>query len=601
MWSFGPNNEGGAKPTLAATSPLPNSNSNKPGGITEFFSKSFFGNQGPQLGKNGGKQSNSTKNRNNNTTASTTASTTSSTAFNIASSTRPPPKMYSTTTTQNNNSANNASGQLYNRNFRPDSRLNDEQFKTPTKNNNTRYVEAQDCTPAVDLATPKTKKSSKYYNNTATTTPVKKDNKKKEEQSPQKTKMIPIPNMPTKRYDIIDWVGGGGEGNVFRAYDRVSSQEVAVKVYGTREHPEVPGKSFKKETGVLREIKGRICPAFYDSGVTEDGCDFAVMEFLGRSLRQGVTKPCNKASVHRFAIQAINLLEQLHKQQYMHHDVKPQNIVFSRDQGKSPQFGSNKTRSTRGGEIQPLEQNKESENVLDQKVILVDFGMSFPIDDDEGVARKVQRAKARFCGSMDYSSRVSRMRVTPSRRDDMESLGYVLLWCLLGNKAYKQWRATWLEPLWEMMAQNFYDGDTDIYGIFDIPSRMVQQEHLQDPRRGPINRGKGYSGIFINRHSMGRKAAPPPTVDPEITKQNVFDFVAGPSRDDDLVEGNFPKIDREKTGTKVLFFILYCQSLKWNDRPDYDKLRSFFDPRTQEVSGEDTVPEFMKEVLVFAL
>jgi len=223
--------------------------------------------------------------------------------------------------------------------------------------------------------------------------------------------------MPTKRYEIIDWVGGGGEGNVFRATDRVSQQEVAIKVYGVRENPDVAGKSFKKEAGVLEKMKPRICPKLYDCGMTEDGCDYAVMEFLGKSLRQGIVKPQSRDSVERFAIQAINLLEQLHKAGTMHHDVKPQNIVFAKDQP-----GSNNNSSKRGNlctrnndNSSQLEQNIEHH--LDMKCLLVDFGMSFPIDDNQKLDQ--DRAKARFCGSMDYSSRVSRMRVVPSRRDDM--------------------------------------------------------------------------------------------------------------------------------------------------------------------------------------
>ena len=124
----------------------------------------------------------------------------------------------------------------------------------------------------------------------------------------------------------------------------------------------------------------------------------------------------------------IETLEQLHKVKVLHHDVKPQNVVF-RD--------VKRTLDT------DLVTNSDS-------LALIDLGMSYFVAENLKPKRH-----CRFCGSMDYSSRASRYRCQPSRRDDLESLSYLLLWLVMGNRSYKAWRAAVLEPYWEMLSVLF--------------------------------------------------------------------------------------------------------------------------------------------------
>lgn len=48
------------------------------------------------------------------------------------------------------------------------------------------------------------------------------------------------------------------------------------------------------------------------------------------------------------------------------------------------------------------------------------------------------------------------------------------------------------------------------------------------------------------------------------------------SRPDDIIEGNFPKLNREKVPEKILYYLLYCQSLGFAEVPNYSGLKKLF-------------------------
>ena len=57
---------------------------------------------------------------------------------------------------------------------------------------------------------------------------------------------------------------------------------------------------------------------------------------------------------------------------------------------------------------------------------------------------------------------------------------------------------------------------------------------------------------------------------------NYRDQLFSLSRPDDVIEGNLPKLNRDKVPEKLLYFILYCQSLGFSETPNYSGLRKMF-------------------------
>ncbi|MCX4244350.1 serine/threonine-protein kinase [Paraliomyxa miuraensis] len=141
---------------------------------------------------------------------------------------------------------------------------------------------------------------------------------------------------PLERYQIMDPLGRGGSGHTFRAVDRATSQQVAIKVLSLRD---VGGDwkrfdLFEREVAVLRTLDHPGIPRFLDSYSSEGTGDFfLVMELCdGRSLRQHLAegKRLSAARLRALLDQGLTILEYLHglSPPVIHRDIKPANLVL---------------------------------------------------------------------------------------------------------------------------------------------------------------------------------------------------------------------------------------------------------------------------------
>jgi len=256
----------------------------------------------------------------------------------------------------------------------------------------------------------------------------------------------------------------------------------------------------------------------------------------------------------------------LHKNGVLHHDIKPQNVTFqSRDRS--------------------LETDRVTEK--EDQVSLIDLGMSYFAPETTTSSGAPVRPKrgCRFCGSMDYSSKGSRYRCQPSRRDDLESLGYLLLWLSMGNRAFKAWRSTILEPYWEMLSV-LYEDKADIADVLSCPSNN------EVPYETSLRRQDDPTRVFIRRSAVQQKPGPNgKTANKEADKRcDMTLFHPHSSRPDDIIEGNFPKLNRDKVPEKLLFFLLYAQTLQFGEVPNYAALRKMFSTQEMKRIGSVASP-----------
>ncbi|MFJ5678148.1 tetratricopeptide repeat protein [Streptomyces sp. NPDC093097] len=139
------------------------------------------------------------------------------------------------------------------------------------------------------------------------------------------------------RYRLLDTIGRGGMGEVWRARDEALGRQVAVKCLkpmGQRQEPgflRVLRERFRREARVAAALQHRGITVVHDFG-EDDGILFIVMELLnGRNLSQLLDdnrrQPLPVVDVIEVAEQIAAALAYTHEQAVVHRDLKPANIV----------------------------------------------------------------------------------------------------------------------------------------------------------------------------------------------------------------------------------------------------------------------------------
>jgi eukaryotic-like serine/threonine-protein kinase len=144
------------------------------------------------------------------------------------------------------------------------------------------------------------------------------------------------------RYALLERIGSGGAGVVWRAHDQLLDRTVAVKLLH-RDLARDPGTTerFRAEASAAAKLTHPHAVIVYDIGQTEDG-DYLVMELvegatLGDLLDEGPLLPGVAASL---GSQVGRALGAAHARGLVHRDVKPANILITTEGvGKVADFG----------------------------------------------------------------------------------------------------------------------------------------------------------------------------------------------------------------------------------------------------------------------
>ncbi len=143
-------------------------------------------------------------------------------------------------------------------------------------------------------------------------------------------------------YRIVEKIGAGGMGEVYRARDEHLGRDVALKVLpaGTLgdEHAR---KLFRKEAQALSKLNHPNIATVHDFD-TQDGVDFLVMELVeGVTLSDKLAVgPLGEKEVARLGSQVAEALEEAHERGVVHRDLKPGNVmVTAKGQVKVLDFG----------------------------------------------------------------------------------------------------------------------------------------------------------------------------------------------------------------------------------------------------------------------
>jgi len=135
------------------------------------------------------------------------------------------------------------------------------------------------------------------------------------------------------RYEILELLGQGGMGAVYKARDREVDREVALKVIRPElaGHPDVL-RRFKQELILARQVTHKNVIRIFDLGEAE-GAKFISMEYIdGRDLKsiraeRGKFQPEEAAEIIE---QVCRALDAAHAEGVIHRDLKPQNIMVDK-------------------------------------------------------------------------------------------------------------------------------------------------------------------------------------------------------------------------------------------------------------------------------
>ncbi|AYD40018.1 Stk1 family PASTA domain-containing Ser/Thr kinase [Clostridium fermenticellae] len=143
-----------------------------------------------------------------------------------------------------------------------------------------------------------------------------------------------IGTMLGNRYELLEKIGEGGMALVYKAKCHLLNRFVAVKILKKQFSNDSDFvKKFKREATAAASLSDNNIVDIYDVG-TQDDINYIVMEYIdGKTLKQIITqnKRINTTRAVNIAIQISKALACAHKNNIIHRDIKPHNIMVTDD------------------------------------------------------------------------------------------------------------------------------------------------------------------------------------------------------------------------------------------------------------------------------
>src|SRR5262245_8896513 len=148
---------------------------------------------------------------------------------------------------------------------------------------------------------------------------------------PRMTKGV-IPVSPSG-YELIDEIGHGGMGVVYRARDAALDRDVAVKLLSEHFPPDsLPAQRFLSEARITGQLQHPGIPAVHQVGTVADGRPFLAMKLIKVNTLEAFLKQRTDPSADRGRLLAIfeavcQAVGYAHAHRVIHRDLKPANVM----------------------------------------------------------------------------------------------------------------------------------------------------------------------------------------------------------------------------------------------------------------------------------
>src|ERR1700680_6024 len=218
----------------------------------------------------------------------------------------------------------------------------------------------------------------------------------------------PLVGRTISHYRIVEKIGAGGMGEVYRAHDEQLDRDVALKVLppGTLAD-EIARKQFRKEALALAKLNHPHIETVHEFG-TQDGVDFLAMELIaGSSISEKLKAgPLPDREIVRLGMQFAEGLAAAHGQGVVHRDLKPSNLMVTPD----------------------------------GRLKILDFGLAKLIHHDLGtdVTRSITVEAGTISGTVPYMSPEQLRGLPVDARSDIYAAGAVLYEMATGRRPFPQ-------------------------------------------------------------------------------------------------------------------------------------------------------------------
>ena len=215
------------------------------------------------------------------------------------------------------------------------------------------------------------------------------------------------------KYKINKILGKGSFGICYEGLDITTGVKVALKVEKdktSKEHKELV-ENERKAHQILDGMEG--IPKLLNFGVFNNK-HIIVMELLGKDLSKlfhELSKKFSLKTILMLAEQMINRTRSIHHKHLIHRDLKPENFLIGLK-------GDDKKR-----------------------LFLTDFGLVKRYVDDSG-QHITCAERTTFSGTVRYCSVNTHKGQSMSRRDDFESIAYILMYFIRGELPWDGWKTT---------------------------------------------------------------------------------------------------------------------------------------------------------------
>lgn len=207
------------------------------------------------------------------------------------------------------------------------------------------------------------------------------------------------------KYQIIEHIGQGSFGQIYKAINIRTGENIAVKTELISSNL----KLLKNECIVyqyLLHVDG--IPEFKWFG-KDNEYYYMVLTLLGKSVYDVLLEQERLpwTAITDIAIQIISILQEVHDKGLIHRDIKPENFLFGLDDESG-------------------------------KIYMIDFGLCKPFMSMELQQHNEIKQTTNIIGTPTYVSINGHKMIELSRRDDLESLGYMLIHLWIGDLKWRK-------------------------------------------------------------------------------------------------------------------------------------------------------------------